>query len=101
MPYSTPNLPELVEAVQWLPGRRMASIVCERAAYAGGGALLPAPAHAVLATQWGRLTVFAGDWIITEATGKKHVFADRYFQRRYAALDGQHGVFEQRELPDL
>lgn len=98
MAHSTPSLPELVEAVQWLPGRRVASILYEKGAYAGGGGLLPVPAHAVLATHEGKLTVFAGDWIITKATGKKYVFADRYFQQHYAALDGRDGVFIQRKV---
>ena len=92
VPCATP-LPEPVAAVQWLAGERLASIVYERAASAGGGGGLPDPAHAEIATQRGALTEVAGEWIIAEASGHKHVLPDRYLTVWYAALDGQCGFF--------
>lgn len=86
-------LSETVRAEQWQPGRRPAGIVLERPSSAGNAALLPLPAHALLSTLPGRVTVFAGDWVVTEPSGRRHVVPNQSFAQRYAALESQPDVF--------
>ena len=82
---------DMVEATQWLPGREVAGVAGEAAGQPGGGGLLPSPPHAYLATPRGRLTVFAGDWVVTEPTGEQHLYPDALFQERYTpALTQEH-----------
>lgn len=71
---------------QWFPGRRLAGLGAETAARPAHPGLLPSPPHAHLLTPRGRLTVFAGDWVVTEATGHRHVCPDEPFRRRYAPV---------------
>ena len=85
--------PETVWAVQWQPGQHPAGIVMELPASLGAPALLPFPAHAVLRTQLGHATVFAGDWIVTEPSGWRHVVPNEYAEQHYAALEGRKNVF--------
>lgn len=87
---------EAVQAVQWRPGRRPAGVILERPPGPGTAALLPWPAHALLGTQWGRVTVFAGDWIVTGPTGQRQVVPNKYFGQHYLALKGRRNVFVPR-----
>ena len=89
--------PETVRAVQWRPGRRPAGIVMEVPASPGAPALLPFPVHAVLRTLQGNFTVFAGDWIVTEPSGHRHIVPDRSFELCYVALKGQQEIFAPRD----
>lgn len=77
---------DTVEALQWFPGRPIAGVSDEWPGQPGGGGLLPSPPHAYFSTRRGRLTVFAGDWIITESTGEMHLCDDSLFRIRYAAV---------------
>ena len=87
-----------VEAAQWFPGQPLAGVGGESAGHLGGGGLLPVPPHAFLHTRKGPLTVFAGDWVITEADGSLHVCQSALFAQSYAALPEQEAASE--EVPD-
>ena len=94
-----PDVPEAVHAVQWQPGRPLAGILVERPPRNGEPGLLPVPAHAVLTTRHGRFTVFAGDWVITAATGHLQVMSNQSFAQHYVALKGQQELFLPRQYP--
>ncbi len=74
---------DIIEAIQWFPGQYIVGVGHEALEQPGGGGLLPSPAHARLTTAKGWLTVFVGDWIITEVTGEQHVCQDGLFQMGY------------------
>ena len=82
-----PAAAEPIEAVQWFPGLLVAGVSHESAGYPGSPSLLPVPPHAYLTTDKERLTVFAGDWIITEPTGRRHICHHELFQRSYAPFE--------------
>ena len=87
MPFFTRQPTGQVEAIQWFPGRRIAAITLENPGHPGGGDLLPSPPYAYLTTRRGRLTVFAGDWVVTEPTGEQHVCPNQLFRQTYAPFD--------------
>ena len=87
MPLFTRFAQDLVEAAQWWPGRRIAGVGGEAAGQPGTSGLLPSPPHAYLSTPRGRLTVFAGDWVVTEAGGEQHICPDDVFRQRYAPAE--------------
>ena len=95
-PHLFPPRPKTGRAEQWQPGRRPAGIVLERPSSAGNAALLPLPAHALLSTLPGRVTVFAGDWVVTEPPGRRHVVPNQSIAQRYTALENQPDVFVPR-----
>ena len=72
-----------VEATQWFPGQELLGVSSESAGHPGGGGLLPLPPHAFVHTRKDTLTVFAGDWIITEPDGTLHVCQHRLFEQSY------------------
>ena len=82
-----------VEATQWFPGQEQVGVSSESVGHPGGGGLLPAPPHAYVHTPQGTLTVFAGDWVITEPNGRRHVCQPRLFEQTYApvAVDAEAG----------
>lgn len=90
----------MVRAEQWQLGRPLAGILAESPARPGMAALLPLPAYAVLRIRLVNYTVFAGDWIVTEPTGYRHVVANELFARRYVALEGQKDLFALQEIRD-
>ncbi|MDQ2772440.1 MAG: hypothetical protein M3Y54_18290 [Bacteroidota bacterium] len=75
-----------VEATQWFPGHELPGVSSESAGHPGGGGLLPIPPHAYVHTRKGILTVFAGDWVITEPDGTLHVCQQRLFELSYAPV---------------
>ena len=83
MPLYTRHPTEMVEAIQWFPGLCFVGLADEAPGHPGGGGLLPSPPHAYLSTRRGWLTVFVGDWVITEPTGEMHICQDGLFQRNY------------------
>ena len=87
------QLPQPVWAMQWHPGLQFEGIVGEWPARPSGAALLPLPAYAVLRTSLGNYTVFVDDWLVTEAIGYLFVMSNERFTRRYAAIEGQEGLF--------
>ena len=87
------QLPHTVRATQWQPGRQLTGIVVENPARPGVAALLPLPAYAIFRTPLGSYTVFAGDWIVTEPTGRRHVVSNEQFARRYVAVEGEDDLF--------
>lgn len=84
-----------VEATQWFPGQDLPGVSSESAGHPGGGGLLPVPPHANLHTDKGTLTVFGGDWIITEPNGRLHVCNDHLFQQTYARFEPESSVAEE------
>ena len=94
------QLPKMVRAVQWQPGRRLTGVVVGSPACPGMAALLPLPAYAVLRTPLGSYTVFINDWIVTEPTGYPYVVSNERFGRCYFAVAGQHGLFATHEVPN-
>lgn len=95
MPFFTRHLPDTVEATQWFPGQCISGITNEQPGHPGGGGLLPAPPHAHLTTRKGQLTVFAGDWVVTEPTGDKSICQDYQFKRSYVPVDAAPGHMPQ------
>lgn len=91
MPFFTrlPTDTNLIEAHQWFPGQQVAGVVDEVPAFAGSESLLPMSPHAYLINRKGRLTVFAGDWVITEPTGDQHICQDRLFQMSYTPAENE------------
>ncbi|GAB3844985.1 hypothetical protein GCM10028822_02850 [Hymenobacter terrigena] len=91
MPFFTrlPTDTHLIEAHQWFPGQQVAGVVDEAPGFAGTGSLLPVPPHAYLTSRKGRLTVFAGDWIITEPGGDQHICQDRLFKISYSPAENE------------
>lgn len=91
MPFSTrlPTNINLIEAHRWFPGQRVAGVADDAPGIAGSSSLLPVPPHAYLTTRKGRLTVFAGDWVITEPTGDRHICQDRLFQIGYSPAENE------------
>lgn len=82
-----PTDTNLIEAHQWFPGQQVAGVADEAPGFAGNGSLLPVPPHAYLISRRGRLTVFAGDWVVTEPTGDPHICQDRLFQMSYTLVE--------------
>lgn len=79
----------VVEAVQWFPGAAVAGVADESFGHAGGASLLAVPPHAFLTNGRQRLTVFAGDWVITEGSGRQHICQDDLFTQNYALADAE------------
>lgn len=88
MPYFIRQLPNArpVAAAQWFPGQELPGVSAESAGHPGGGGLLPVPPHAHMHTRKGILTVFAGDWVVTEPEGERHVCQPRLFEQNYALV---------------
>lgn len=88
MPYFVRHTPgaEPVEAMQWFLGQELPGISSESAGHPGGNGLLPVPPHAHVHTRRGTLTVFAGDWVITEPSGELHVCQHALFVQNYAPV---------------
>lgn len=91
MPFFTrlPTDTNLIEAHQWFPGQQVAGVADEVPGFAGNASLLPVPPHAYLTNRKGRLTVFAGDWVITEPAGDQHICQDRLFQMAYTPAENE------------
>jgi hypothetical protein len=85
----------LVEATQWFPGQDLPGVSSESAGHPGGGGLLPVPPHAYLHTNKGTLTVFGGDWVITEPDGRMHVFSNSLFQQTYSVFEQERPTGEE------
>ena len=93
------QLPETVMAVQWQPGQRSAGIIMEKHSSLVKAILLPLPAHAVLITQLGSFTVFAGDWIVAESTGYRQVVSNECFGQ-HSVTENYHSLFALRGTLD-
>ncbi|WP_216689229.1 hypothetical protein [Hymenobacter siberiensis] len=100
MPFFTrlPTDTNLIEARQWFPGLQVAGVADEVPAFAGNDSLLPMSPHAYLTSRKGRITVFAGDWVITEPTGDQHICQDRLFRMSYTLAENK---FARLPLPGL
>ncbi len=81
-----------VVAVQWFPGQQLPGIADEAASHPGSSSLLPMPPHAFMHTPKGRLTVFAGDWVITEPDGTRHTCYDQLFRQTYVQVEEEPAV---------
>ena len=91
MPFFTrlPTDINLIEAQQWFPGQQVTGVADEAPGFAGNRSLLPVPPHAYVTNRKGRLTVFAGDWVITEPSGDQHICQDRLFQISYMPAENE------------
>ncbi|WP_201978698.1 hypothetical protein [Hymenobacter rubidus] len=78
---------QVVEAVQWFPGLAIAGVSDEAPGHPGGGWLLAMPPHAFLTSGRSRITLFAGDWVVTENSGRQHVCQDVLFRQQYQLLE--------------
>ena len=89
MPYFIRHTPGTrpIEATQWFPGQELPGVSAESAGHPGNGSLLPVPPHAYVHTRKGILTVFAGDWIITEPNGELHVCQHALFEQNYTPFE--------------
>lgn len=57
------------------------------------------PPHAYLVLAKERLVVFAGDWIVTEPTGRQHICTNELFQRSYVPFEGTAAELAGSSLP--
>ena len=74
--------PVVIEAVQWFPGSNLDDVV-EKPDRVDPATRKLVPAHGLIKTLEGWMTVSSGDWVITGVAGEKYPCKDEIFQQTY------------------